>query len=249
MKFSYSAVWDSTMALVRAHGALIAAIAGVFLFLPGVLLGYFAPQPTTTDVNEIVPVLREYFVTNWHWFLLQALAGMAGTLAILYLVFAPAGTSVSAAIAAALALLPFYFLASLLSGIILVIGFILLILPGLYLVGRLAPLAPVMVAESLRNPFAAIGRTFGLTRGNGWRILGFILIVAIAALVAMMVVNLILGLIFTLVAGQDVGALLVVIVESATSAALATLFVLIYAALYRILTAGAAPAQASAAAD
>jgi hypothetical protein len=34
MKFSYNAVWDHTVALLRAHLALAAAVAGVFIFLP-----------------------------------------------------------------------------------------------------------------------------------------------------------------------------------------------------------------------
>jgi hypothetical protein len=33
MKFSYSAVWNDTVALLRSHGSLLLAIAGVFIFI------------------------------------------------------------------------------------------------------------------------------------------------------------------------------------------------------------------------
>ena len=41
MTFSYSAVWDDTVRLLQAHGRLLAAIAGVFLFLPAVAFAIY----------------------------------------------------------------------------------------------------------------------------------------------------------------------------------------------------------------
>ena len=38
MKFSYSAVWSDTMRMLRQHGSLLLAVAGVFFLLPGLLL-------------------------------------------------------------------------------------------------------------------------------------------------------------------------------------------------------------------
>ena len=45
MKFSYNAVWDLTVSLLRAHFAFAGAIAGVFIFLPTVLLGHLPDSP------------------------------------------------------------------------------------------------------------------------------------------------------------------------------------------------------------
>ena len=39
MTFSYNAVWEDTGRLLKAHGAQLAAIAGVFIFLPTLLIG------------------------------------------------------------------------------------------------------------------------------------------------------------------------------------------------------------------
>ena len=39
MKFSYSAVWDGTVRIFRGNASLLLAVAGVFLFLPLVIIG------------------------------------------------------------------------------------------------------------------------------------------------------------------------------------------------------------------
>src|SRR4051812_38184352 len=46
MSFSYNAVWEDAVRLLRQHAPLLAAIAGVFLFLPALLFAVFLPQPT-----------------------------------------------------------------------------------------------------------------------------------------------------------------------------------------------------------
>jgi hypothetical protein len=244
MKFSYSAVWQDVVALARSHGALIAAVAGVFIFLPALLFGYLLPAPEPTDPSQLVPMMAEYFAANWHWMLLQGLFAMLGSIAIFRLIFSRAGTSVGAAIAGALPLLVSYFVAAVLSGFIMGLGMLLLIVPGLYLFGRLAPLGALLVAEDQRNPLTAISRTFALTKGNGWAILGLALVVAIAALVVMLVINSIFGIVLILIAGQELGGLLVLIVTTLTSSALTVLFILLYAALYRRLS----PTESAAAA-
>ncbi|HEX8572324.1 MAG TPA: hypothetical protein VF759_06200 [Allosphingosinicella sp.] len=245
MKFSYSAVWADVMALLRAHASLIATVAGVFIFLPGLLLAYFVPQPETQDLNRIGELWVEYLNSNWHWMLLNSLVGMIGSIAILLLIFAR-NISVGGAIGAALGLLPFYFLTSLLSSILIGFGFILLIIPGLYLLGRLGPINSVVVAENRRNPIDSISRCFALTKGNGWAILGLILIVAIAASIVIGIATSLLGILFVLVAGQDLGGMLVLIVKTAGSAALMALMLVLNAAIYRQISAGAPSAAAAA---
>jgi hypothetical protein len=243
MKFSYSAVWADVMSLLRTHASLIATIAGVFLFLPGLLLAYFAPQPETADFARLGELWGEYFRANWHWLLLNGLIGIIGAIAILLLIFAR-GISVGGAIAAALPLLIFYFLASLLSGILIGIGFILLVVPGLYLMGRLSPVTAIVVAERRRNPVDAITRCFALTKGHGWAIFGLVLIVGIAASIVIAVAAALLGILFVLVAGQDVGGTLVLIVKAAGNAAVGTLMLLLNAAIYRQLAGDSAESLA-----
>lgn len=249
MKFSYSAVWADTVALLRSHASLVATVAGVFIFLPGLLVAYFLPQPEPADdLGRIGQLWLEYLGANWHWLLLNSLVSMIGAIAILLLLFAR-DISVGGAIAAALALLPTYFVATLLSSIAVGFGFVLLIVPGLYLLGRLGPLNATVVAEAHRNPITAIRRCLALTKGHGWAILGLILIIAIAAAIAVGVASTLLGILLVLIAGQDIGQLLVLIVRTAGNAAMMTLLLVVNAAIYRQLSGAAQAAAPAAAAD
>jgi hypothetical protein len=243
MNFSYSAIWDDTVALTRRHAPLLAAIAGVFIFLPALLSTvYLTPeQQQTEDLSRLFELWLEWYRAAAPWLFLQNLISMVGVAAMLRIVFAPE-TTVGSALAFAIRLLPFYFLMSLIFGLIVGFGLVLLILPGLYLWGRLAPAGALMVAENRRGPIDTIGRAFELTRGRGWAILGLLLVVVIVGTISMGVGGALFGIVFHLAAGQELGELLTSIVTSALSAALATLLVMLSAAIYRAL-APQTPAQ------
>lgn len=68
--------------------------------------------------------------------------------------------------------------AGLVTAIGIVFGFILLIVPGLYLLTIWAVAAPVIVVER-RGVFDALGRSRQLVRGNGWPVLGAVLVAAL----------------------------------------------------------------------
>lgn len=83
-------------------------------------------------------------------------------------------------------------LASILAGIAIAIGFVLLIAPGLYLMTIWCLIVPVIVLEN-----AAVGAAFSrsreLVRGHGWQVLGVIVLV----ILLLFGVNLVLGLILS----------------------------------------------------
>ena len=236
MNFSYSAVWEDTVALTRRHAPLLTAIAGVFIFLPALLFAvYLTPEePQTQDINRMFELLIEWYQAAAPWLFLQSLITMVGSVAMLRLVFEP-DTTVGGALGYAFLLLPFYFLMSLISGLIIACGTLLLIVPGLYLYGRLAPAGAIMVAEKRRGPIDAIQRSFELTKGRGWAILGLVLIVAIVGAIAIGVAGALLGIILMLVAGREVGELLTTVVTTALSAAFTTVMLMLLAAIYRAL--------------
>jgi hypothetical protein len=72
--------------------------------------------------------------------------------------------------------------ASILAGIGIGIGFILLIIPGLILIVIWSVVAPVIVLER-PGVFAAFGRSRELVRGNGWNVFAVIVIVFLAVAV------------------------------------------------------------------
>ncbi|MGZ8999410.1 MAG: hypothetical protein ACXW2T_11210 [Allosphingosinicella sp.] len=244
MKLSYSAVWKDTVELLRANAAAVAALAGVFIFLPALAMAYLLPYPEPTDPKLIMNMWVEYLNANWHWFILSSIIGMIGAIAIFLLFLEPKRSTVGGTISTAVMILPFYFLASLVSGFIIGIGFILLIVPGLYLIGRLSVVTPVVVAEGQRNPIAAVTRSFELTRGSGWALFGLIILVALTASIISGVASTMLGILFLLVAGQDVGTLLTKIVQTLGSAATVTLIYALTAAIYRQLRGTASDAEA-----
>lgn len=234
MKFSYTEIWDDAARMMRANAPLLVAIAGVFLFLPALLAGYLLPPPDERSYGAIV----DYYRANWGWLLLANVVNMVGAIAILLLLFDRKGATVGNALVASLTILPAYFAASLLSGLAVGLAGLLLLIPGLYLFGRLAPVGPIVVAEE-RNPFRALSRSFALTKGHGWAVLGLVLLVAVAGLIVSFAVSAVFGSVALLLAGDRLGGLLVAILGALTSAALSTVLVVLFAAIYRRLSGSA----------
>jgi hypothetical protein len=239
MKISFSGVWDDTVRLLRANASLFIAVAGVFLFLPSLILGYVAPQPTGGAGSPDGTALANYFADHWEWLLLVNVIGFVGSLALLILALDQSRPTVGGAIRGAFVLLPTYFLTGLFSFALIGFASIFLILPGLYLFGRLATAGPVIVAENRRNPFDAIGRSFAITKGNGWANLGLILIVVITFWVLSMAATVVFGSIFLLLVRTagigGVGALLLLILQGLIGATFNVVLILLLASLYRRL--------------
>ena len=83
-------------------------------------------------------------------------------------------------------------LASILASIAITIGLLLVIVPGLYLITIWAVIVPVIVIEQ-SGVLASFGRSQQLVRGRGWHVFATLVLVY----VILLVVNLVLGLIFS----------------------------------------------------
>ena len=80
-------------------------------------------------------------------------------------------------------------LAALLAGSIIVIGFILLIVPGIVFACRLV-FVPYLVMDKKLDPVKAVEESWRLTKGYGWRIFGMALLavpIVIAGFIALIV--------------------------------------------------------------
>ena len=82
------------------------------------------------------------------------------------------------------------FAVSLLAGLGIAFGFILLIVPGLFLMTIWAVVAPVIVLER-PGVFAAFGRSRELVRGHGWTVLGALVLVFLIVIAAAIVAGII----------------------------------------------------------
>jgi hypothetical protein len=108
-------------------------------------------------------------------------------------------------------------LVGILAGVGVVVGFILLIIPGLILITLWSVAAPVVVLER-PGALAALGRSRELVRGNGWQVFGVILVLDILVVIVASAIELAADS-----AGSGVGivARVIVVVLTAPLSALA----------------------------
>src|SRR6202034_2995381 len=81
--------------------------------------------------------------------------------------------------------------ASILAGIAITIGLLLVIVPGLFLITIWAVIVPVIIIEQ-SGALASFGRSRQLVRGHGWHVFGTLVLVFVIMLVA----DLVLGVVF-----------------------------------------------------
>ena len=236
-RFTQNAVWADALGLTRTHWGALIAIAGVFNFLPTLLVNRFYPMPDLpagADLPVLVQLTLDYYRHAALPIVLQSFVVMTGSAAMLRLVFAPGGT-VGGAIAYAALLLPVYSILIVLTNLAVGAGFLLLIVPGLWLWGRLLPAGAAMVAEDRRNPLDALKRGWALSEGHGWLIVGLYLLVLIPGMILILALNLVFGIAFIAAAGQELGTLLATILLCAAEAVVATILTMLTAAVYRAL--------------
>jgi hypothetical protein len=115
------------------------------------------------------------------------------------------------------------FLASLLAGIAIFIGFVLIIVPGLILITIWAVIIPVIVIER-SGVMASFGRSRELVKGRAWHVFGTLVLTWII----LFVVDIILGLIFAFVPYTVRGGLASVISGTLVAPFIALVVTLMY---------------------
>lgn len=126
--------------------------------------------------------------------------------------------------------------ASILAGIAITIGLILIIVPGLWLITIWAVIIPAIVIERC-GALDSFGRSRQLVRGHGWHVFGTLVLVFII----MIVVNIVLGIIFSALPLLWRNGLSTVISGTLVSPYLALVVTLIY---YRLVGANGSAATA-----
>jgi hypothetical protein len=242
---SYSAVWNDAGRTLATNAGLLAAIAGVFIFLPAVLEARFFPPPEGwTSMREWMELTQEHVSRNLPWMLLSMILNLIGIITIYLMLLPGPRLTVGSAVGRALAILPFYFIMQLVVGIAWGIGFVLLIVPFLFLVGKLVLAAPILIGETPRAPFTAIQRSWALSSGRAWSITGLVVMVYAAALVFSMAVRIGFGILILIALGrQGVGGLLLSILQGLVVAVVSVVFTVLVATIYRALSPATAAAQ------
>lgn len=257
-----SAAWNDAVRLIAGNRQVMLVVAGVFFFLPAVVYGFaFTNQITaiqntqgaSPDMEDVFRAVSALVDDVWWIILLTMAVQWLGSLVLVVLWTDRSRPTVGEAIKLGLALLLPLLGAQLVLG---VVWGLLLLLPlaigaggsvGVaVLVGLLAfaalvysyvkfSLVGVVVGiERTRNPLAALGRSWRVTKGNGFRLLLFILLLFVALIVLSSVASLMIGLVLAL-AGAEVALIGRTLAEGAVSAAFSVIFLATLVAIYRQL--------------
>lgn len=262
---SIGKAWEEAVAFVSRESALLFPVALLFVALPGLILQEMTPpelaQWTMAQAKGSFPAVPPSY---WLALFLTIVIIWFGSLTLFALALRP-GISVGEAMRLGLARLPVLlgtallvaaaFLAlvlavALVAGALMIaskaaaatIGTLLVaIIMGcvLYASVRLLLLNPVVI-DGRDGVVASLRRSWAVTRGHFWRLLGFIAIVMLLSMIASMAAQAVFGLIGGLVGGATTARLTGGIAAAAVSTVVQVYMLVMIARLYRQADSGAA---------
>jgi hypothetical protein len=264
-KLSISAAWDESKVILARDGKLLASVALALVALPAVLTGLVSPGSASSAAR---PLWGDLLV------IVASLIALAGQLALIRLALGPSIT-VGGAIAHGLRRLPVYLVAGIIIMLALVaaaipfalvlaalgvplgtrlepsgtVGLLALLYLAavLFIAVRMIMAGPVASAESV-GPIAILKRSWNLTDGNFWRLLGFLLAFFVGAIVVLLGIGGAVGVAIGVSAGSieplSTSALIVALVQALLNAIITTVFGVMIARIYVQLS-GGSEAQAS----
>lgn len=270
MKFDMSQAWNDATALLSANSRTVAVIAGVFFFLPYVLLSLLAPQlsensaaaASTGDPDAMMQAALAVYADIWWLMVLLVLLQGVGTLAIYALLSHRERPTVGEAIGFGFRGLLAFVGVMLLQALVLMLA---LALPMALAAGSGSPVATALVGlmvlvgaayiytkfsltvailgiEKQSNPVTVLRRSWSLTKGNSLRLWAFYVLLVIAFLVVSVVVGIIAGIVFGL-AGAEVALFGNGLVSGIMNALFVTILLAVIGAAYRQLSGGGAEAM------
>ena len=256
-KLDTNAAWKEASAIVSANREVLLALAGVFFMLPSLALTVIAGEPEVLPgmkPQQMMAAMEEFYTGAWWIILLSAVFQIVGLMAILTLMRDRSRPTVGEAIRAGLPGALSYLAAQLLivvglsligglligvaaviSSALAVVVVVLFTVAMIFAMFRLILVAPVIAVEGVHNPLTAMIRSWRLTQGNFWRILGFLLLILILFAVVAGIVMMIVGLILALVSSGEPQRIVAAVFSSALGAVGVVYFAGIIAAIHRQL--------------
>ncbi len=231
-------IWSECRALFRRHANLLSAVAGVFVFLPTLAVAMFVPAPEMNAMGaNFIDNLLEYYEANLAVLLIAQIPILLGSAAMLVLMVGESRPSVGQALAAAGRLLLVFVVLNLMVRVATSFGMVLFVLPGLYFAARAILAEPVMMAESVANPIAALARSFALTRNYAWQLMLLTILFAVIIFVATTVASMLIGIVGALALPEGGVRTLSQILAALQGTMMTLGFVILSAASYRQLKA------------
>ncbi len=268
MTFDSNRAWQQATAAIRANREVLFALSGVFFLLPSLAFALLFPQPTPPagmDERAAASFLLQYYGASVPYMIPVTMLQAGGTLALLTLLTDRRPTVGDAIRTGFVALLPYLasqlllgLAAGMLGGLALTVagltgskgavGLALLLGLGalLYIAVRTSLSAPVIAVDGVRNPIAALSRSWRLTEGSVLRIMVFYALILLAFAVVLSVVLTLSGLLLALALPANLAAIVSAVLSAALGAAMALTFVAVLAAVHAQLAGHPAEAVTSA---
>lgn len=237
-----SKAWRDAMSMIGAHREALLVFAGLFLLVPQLLLTTMVPAPDMEGATpqEMLTLYSDYFRDAGLWMLLTAVVTSFGGLLIYDRLLGRGARTVAESFAPALALLLPFLAASILSGLLIVGGLFLFIVPGLWLSAKFALIGPVMVGEGTRSPVGALGRSWQITGSYSWSILLMVIVISIVWFVAWTAVTTVVSTLVAALVSPDVALAVQNFLDAFFGTALSLIFAALYSAIWRQLATPAA---------
>ena len=268
MRFDSNQAWKDAASAVTANRDVLLALAGVFFVLPSFAFTLFHPQPEPpagATPDQLFALMGAFYRQAWPVLLAIAAVQMVGTLAMLALFTDRSRPTVGQALAQGVnGLLPVIAAQLLLGmglGLVALIPLaaagatgiaaavaLVIVLAGavmLWAYIRSSLVSPAVMVDGIRNPVAALRRSFELTKGNAGRIAVFFLLLVFAFLNGGGVVSALLGRVVEMNTGGETATTLTALVSSAGEAVMAVYFVAVVAAVHRQLAGPSADVTAA----
>lgn len=258
-KLSIGDVWVQSAAFLRAEGRLVAPIALALLAIPGALLMMIMPPDSkgapTTMADQPPP-------GPW---LLGALL-LLGVMLVGQLAISRLAIGWDGSVGSALKLSARRFLTLLGANMLLVVivfvpllivltlfslggkagealGWVVIAIPLLMVFIRASLSLPIAVNET-DGPLATLRRSFAISRGSSWRLLGFAAVFAMGAVVLAGAVSAVTGLVLVALVGApepwSVALALMALVAGVAQAAILSVWTVMLSRIYLSLTSGSA---------
>jgi hypothetical protein len=133
--------------------------------------------------------------------------------------------------------LPLALLAAFAPPAVLALAGLALVVLVIYLAVKFSLIAPVIAIDAVRNPLAAIARSWRLTRGNSLRIFGFIvLLLAVMVIIAALVQGVLMLVLAAI--GGEVARIGTALVGALVNTVMTVIILVVLAAIHRQLAGG-----------
>jgi hypothetical protein len=257
-QISLGRAWDESAAFVKRHAGLLFPIAFVLVAIPAAILAATTPGAEQGQLPPAGPWIALLAAS--------IVLGLAGQIALTFLAVRGDSTVGQAIGRGFRRFLPLFGAMLLVFLALLILAFfvilvIALLTPGaastppdrdatlkvfritlllfapllVYLGARILPLTPTAAAEE-GGPLTLLRRSFALTRGNVWRLVGFILLVAVLVVVVNLAVASVGAIVATLVGGEirpgSISSFIVLLIGAALQTVITVYLATIIARIY-----------------